>query len=429
MAFGCFKTKRKIDTLTGHCSLVTGNCKSWSFFTVIAIVCGIVGASWFFSKDNSKPVIAQTTTIQNTELNSQNVTLDGQTTPIQNPKSKIQNGNVQNRKSKIQNGIPRTFKISLTVTSPQDLKVKPGDEIALGQVLSDRTTERQRLLAQKKQLEISLKKLDLPIPEINQPKPIPALSKLPPVSYQQEEANIALKQQELAEREKAIANQEVKIKELESLLNIEPILNSQFQIQNEFSPNQEQINNHPSQFNLQNLSPDTNPITNTQSTTENVDIQNQNESLVTSNRSLLTVIEHEQATLSQLKAARNQAKLQLDIAKSKLIEAKEQRAYIEYQRYVEENKKAIALQQQQIELERQRSIRAGQIQEREYSKAQIKTKIQEIDNAIAQLSTVKAPYAGKLKKVKWTGQDNHNLTVVLTLVVDNPSEKPRIIKP
>ena len=130
--------------------------------------------------------------------------------------------------------------------------------------------------------------------------------------------------------------------------------------------------------------------------------------------------------LEQLKAARDKAKLKLDIAKSKLITAKEQRAHIEYQRYLEETKRAIALQQQQIEIERQRSIRAGQIQEREYSKAQIETKIQEIDNAIAQLSTVKAPYAGKVKKVKWTGQDNHNLTVTLTLDVDDGSEKSTI---
>lgn len=430
------KTKNS-HSISDRVSQVAKN--TWSYVAATAIVCGIVGSSWFFSKDNSKPVIAQPTTVESIQNSSLNNDI-----PV-----------TQNRR--VQNGIPRTFKISLTVTSPQDLKVKPGDEIALGQVLSDRTTERQRLLAQKKQLEISLKKLDLPIPEITQPKPIPVLSKLPPVSYQQEEANIALKQQELAEAEKAIVNQQVKIKELESLLDIEPISNLETQNQNELAPNQEQINNQPIQFELQKLSPNTN------STNENIEIQKQddrepftvkdqqlpiednsipngNELLVTDNwsldtekvtgnRSLITVIEHEQSILSKLKANREQAKLQLDIAKSKLIEAKEQRAYIEYQRYVEENKKAIALQQQQIELERQRSIRAGQIQEREYSKAQIETKIQEIDNAITQLSTVKAPYAGKLKKVKWTGQDNHSLTVQLTLVVDNPSEKPRVNNP
>jgi hypothetical protein len=144
------------------------------------------------------------------------------------------------------------------------------------------------------------------------------------------------------------------------------------------------------------------------------------------NQNLKIIIEHEQAILSQLKAARDKAQLQLDIAKSKLITAKEKRAHAEYQRYVEETKRAIAIQQQQIELERQCSIRAGQLQEREYSKAQIEAKIQEIDNAIAQLSTVKAPYPGKIKKVKWTGQDNHHLTVQLTLDVDDSSEQSTV---
>ena len=394
-------TVKNSNSISEKVSQVAKN--TWSYVAATAIVCGIVGSSWFFSKDNSKPVIAQPTTVESIQNASSNSDI-----PV------TQNQEVQNRR--VQNGIPRTFKISLTVTSPQDLKVKPGDEISLGQVLSDRTTERQRLLAQKKQLEISLKKLNLPIPEITQPKPIPALSKLPPVSYQQEEANIALKQQELVEAERAIANQEIKIKELDSLLNSQPIQN--------VSPNSKTV---PIKNQAQEHSK---PLSVMNDNVLNPDDRSQvieNESLVNSNLSLLTVIEHEKVVLEQLIAARDKAKLQLDIAKSKLITAKEQRAHIEYQRYLEETKRAIALQQQQIELERQRSIRAGQIQEREYSKAQIETRIQEIDNAIAQLSTVKAPYAGKVKKIKWTGQDNHNLTVQLTLDVDNSSEEPTVI--
>jgi hypothetical protein len=375
---------------TGHWSLITDHCKAWSYVAATAIVVGLAGCGWFLSKDNSQPVVAQPASIHPAEF------------PVQNEQPSI-----QNPKSKIQNGLPRSIKIDLTLTSPQDLKVKPGDEVTSGTVLSDRTTERQRLLVQKKQLEISLKKLDLPIPEITQPKPIPALSQLPPVSYQQEEANIALKQQELAEAERAIANQEIKIKELELLLNSESIQSSKFKIQNELFPNQGQINSESSQFDLKKLSSNTNSIQNPKSKIQNP---------------LAAILEHEESILFKLKADREQAKLQLDIAKSKLITAKEQRAHAEYQRYVEETKRTIALQQQQIELERQRSIRAGQIQEREYSKAQIEAKIQEIDNAIAQLSTVKAPYAGKVKKVKWTGQDNHNLTVQLTLDVDDGSK-------
>ena len=79
--------------------------------------------------------------------------------------------------------------------------------------------------------------------------------------------------------------------------------------------------------------------------------------------------------------------------------------------------KALAIEQQQLELERQRANQAQQLTEREYSKAQIAAQIQEVDNAISQLGTVKAPYEGTIKKVKWTGQSNHALSVELTLAV------------
>jgi hypothetical protein len=57
--------------------------------------------------------------------------------------------------------------------------------------------------------------------------------------------------------------------------------------------------------------------------------------------------------------------------------------------------------------------------EREYSKAQIETQIQTFDSQIEQLSTVRAPYEGTIKKVKWTGQSNNTLTVELTLDIDS----------
>ncbi len=75
------------------------------------------------------------------------------------------------------------------------------------------------------------------------------------------------------------------------------------------------------------------------------------------------------------------------------------------------------MEQQQLELSRQRANRVQQLTEREYSKAQIAAQIQEVDNAISKLGTVKAPYEGTIKKVKWTGQSNHALSVELTLAV------------
>jgi hypothetical protein len=80
----------------------------WAYVAATAIVIGMAGGGWFMSKDNSQPVIAQPAAVT-------------QTAPTPRPQ-KLE---------------PRTIKIHLTLTSPQDLKVKPGDEVTPGQVLSD----------------------------------------------------------------------------------------------------------------------------------------------------------------------------------------------------------------------------------------------------------------------------------------------------
>jgi hypothetical protein len=274
-------------------------------------------------------------------------------------------------KPKARRSEPRNIKISLTLSSPQDLKVKQGDEVVKGQVLSDRTSERSRLLARKKQLELSLEKLNLPLPPITPSKPIPALSKLPPVSYQEEEANIKLKHQELGKAEKAIANQEEKIRQIREILPPSP----------------------------------RHPVTPSPSSPQSPQLD--------------LIIEHEQAVLENLRRASDEAQVQLEIAQAKLSSAKEQRAYSEYQRQLEETRRSLAVEQQQLELERQRANRAQQLTEREYSKAQIAAQIQEVDNAISKLGTVKAPYKGTIKKVKWTGQSDNTLTAELTLAVSS----------
>jgi biotin carboxyl carrier protein len=134
-----------------------------------------------------------------------------------------------------------------------------------------------------------------------------------------------------------------------------------------------------------------------------------------------TIIEHERAKLSQMETEWEQAKIQLEIANGQLSTAREKRLQEEYQLAVEENRRAITLRNQQLEVDKQRAVRAAQLQEREYNKAVIRTRIQEIDDALVQLGTVKAPYPGTVKRLKWQGQNDHTLTVELTLDVDSPT--------
>ncbi|PSB07707.1 hypothetical protein C7B62_18995, partial [Pleurocapsa sp. CCALA 161] len=62
----------------------------------------------------------------------------------------------ETRKNRLE---PSNIKIELTLSNPQDLKVKPGDRVSAGQTLSNRASERNRLQAKKKQLQLSLEKL------------------------------------------------------------------------------------------------------------------------------------------------------------------------------------------------------------------------------------------------------------------------------
>ena len=319
--------------------------KTWSYLAAAGIVVSLVGCE--IIPFNNRP--------------TENVAIASVTAPI-TPLTPIP----ERRKNRLK---PRNIKIELTLSNPQDLKVKPGDKISAGQVLSDRVSERNRLQAKKKQLQLSLEKLNLPLTPIPKPRPIPEIRPLPPVSYAEEEAAIKLHKQKLTEAERAIALQQKKIDSLTQL---------------QASPS------HRSK----------------------------------GGGDIKLILKHERANLDNLKAARQSAQIQLEVQESKLTTAKEQRAYIEYQRQLEQTRRAIAIEQQQQAIASQESERERLLAEREYSQAQIETQIQTLDYQIEKLSSVRAPYEGTIKKVKWTGQSDHHLTAVVTLAVN--SDRPTI---
>jgi hypothetical protein len=51
---------------------------------------------------------------------------------------------------------PSRHKITVNLTNPNDLKIKKGQRIKQGDVISDRTEQRQQLEARKKQLEVAI---------------------------------------------------------------------------------------------------------------------------------------------------------------------------------------------------------------------------------------------------------------------------------
>jgi multidrug efflux pump subunit AcrA (membrane-fusion protein) len=88
----------------------------------------------------------------------------------------------------------KRYKVQVTLTSLADLKVKTGDRVEAGQVLSDRVQARSLLEAKRRQLEISIKQMSLPLtPSLDLPSP----------NYAVEENAIARAKFEMAALDKA----------------------------------------------------------------------------------------------------------------------------------------------------------------------------------------------------------------------------------
>ena len=76
----------------------------------------------------------------------------------------------------------KRHRIQVQVISLNDLKIVEGSEVAAGQIISDRTEERQSLEAQRNQIDISIKQLSTPMSKV---------AELPPPSFAVQEAAIA----------------------------------------------------------------------------------------------------------------------------------------------------------------------------------------------------------------------------------------------
>jgi biotin carboxyl carrier protein len=76
----------------------------------------------------------------------------------------------------------KRHRVQVQVISLTDLKVVEGSQVTQGQVLSDRTEERQSLEAQKEQIEISVKQLSTPLSQV---------AELPSGNFSIQEAAIA----------------------------------------------------------------------------------------------------------------------------------------------------------------------------------------------------------------------------------------------
>ena len=219
---------------------------------------------------------------------------------------------------------PNRIEITVKISAHEDLKIAQDMTIAKGQIISDRIPEKTRLQAQKKQLELSLKRvLSASIQAPPKPLPVPAVAPLPPVNYLEHEAAIERAKIAIALSAEEISIKVQEISELSNITDLDPI-----------------------------------------------------------------ILEHEQAKLKQLQLNHQIAGSELELAQGKLETAKQQRKYQEYQasitaaRRIEEQNQAKSFYQQQL-VQYNEKIAAKEIQV-----TQLQEKINVIQSQIDNLQIV-----------------------------------------
>ena len=236
---------------------------------------------------------------------------------------------------------PRTLTFTLTLSDPEDLKVRQGDSVSVGDTLADRTRHRQRLQDQHQRTQLSLKRIQhQQIVEPPLPQPVPPVAVLPSVSYATEETAIAEIQGDI----------DLQTRKIDLLGTLPP---------DQVTP---------------------------------------------------ALREHEDRVLERLYR-------DLETAEAGLKEAQEARRYQEYEYSLAMANRAERENQQRLSYSEQLQRTEQQKRDKVFQIAQLEAQLQSLDNQLSDLSTVRSPYSGTIRRIKWLGQEDTRLTVEITLAV------------
>lgn len=239
---------------------------------------------------------------------------------------------------------PRRLTINVSVIDPDDLKVTEGDRISVGQLIADRSRERQRLEAQTRQLTLTLQRLEHS--SITPPLPPATPPPLASPTYLEQNAAIAKAEADVDQAEASIEAKHQELAYLSELQNLDPL-----------------------------------------------------------------VFEHEQANLADLQLQHTAA-----VRDYQLVLGQRSTAEYEHSRAMaidasSRNRDLLSYQAQWAQYEQR-------LRDRDYQLSQTRLKLDEVENAIATLSVVRSPYAGRIRRIKWLGQGSDGLlSAEITLMV------------
>lgn len=255
---------------------------------------------------------------------------------------------------------PRLLRINLTLSDPKDLKVKQGDFLQEGAVISDREDERKRLQAQRADYLTTIKRLSLEPAKPIEPLAVRKAPELPPQSFAEYESEVDFQRIKVEAAKNKVTLQQRKLDLMQTL----------------------DAKDLPAGAN-----------------------------------------EHEQEKFAQIKAdlAKEEALLQLQLGKFET--AKANRSLKEYDSQEAAVRLALQQNQTQMEYQKALAEYNRSEQERQFRIADIQSKIAQVEDKLKEISTVRAQYASEVKRIRFIKQTNNEIDVELLLYISDRADR------
>ena len=302
---------------------------------------------------------------------------------------------------------PKRLKITLSINDPNDLKVREGDRVVKGQILSDRDLERKRLSRERMATLITINKIEkTPLPTL---KIAPELRELPPVSFAIAESEIQQAELKFTQAQRNLQNALSYDPFITAKANIDKARAGIEQAANEFQLQQRKLDTVNGLKGLppEMLEHETEKLRQKQSQQETAQAQ-----FDFYNAEYRQIEAQRSQSIADLQSKVQLARADLEVAQARLRQAKEDREAAEYghritlaRRAEESNQAAIAVANQKLE--------------REFKLSQLNEQLSGTEEKLNAIALVKSQYSGIIKKVKTQRQADNTITVLITLQPDS----------
>ncbi|WP_375512748.1 hypothetical protein [uncultured Nostoc sp.] len=306
----------------------------------------------------------------------------------------------------------RPLRMSISVDNPSFLKVRVGQEIKKGDVISDNSTERDRLDKQKKSIKLQIDNLkSKAIPEPFKPTQALGLKPLPPAIFSEESAAIAQGKMKLSQAE-AVLEARTQLLKTDNPERRAESENAEAGLQIANSKVQEQEQMIQSMRDMK-LSTEILQHEEAKLNQMRSEMDQANSALDQAKAKLNASAILQQQELQQLQINVRLAQSDLEVAESRLTAAQNRRQLTEYDANLNEARRQQQENQTQQEYARQQQEYAQSVRDRDYQLAQLAISLTNIEDKLALIPMLRSPRNGYIRRIKpWVGRNGKYETTI-----------------